>query len=171
MLYGSMVNETLLTGNSMGLKYTTSFELIAKLNLYEKKYIFRITALTIFNYFLFFPIFKLSNYLSKKEVLLNIYCRNGEKFNNKNLVNSNVNGNILIADSSSQNIINKYLIPKEEIVNISFNSINYRLGKKLEFPKAQILVPDNYSRDEEWPHKTIKNSKVIVREKRNSKKL
>lgn len=149
VLYGIIVNETLINGNHMDIQYKTSSELITKIYLYDKKSLIQILFFTALNYFLFYPVIKLVKFFYRSEIIVDIYCKDGNNFMEKHLVNTNVDGSVLLSDSSNIFDSKKYLVPKDNIGFIKFNTHHYVFAKKLESSHSSPLVlPDDFNEDE-----------------------
>lgn len=149
VLYGLIVNETLISGNHMGIPYAKSSELITKVHLYEKNILFRLLFFTALNYLLFYPVIKLIKFFYRSEIIVDVYCKDGNNFMEKYLVNTNVDGSLLMSESSNIFDSQKYLVPKDNISFIEFNTHYYIFAKKLKSSRPSSLVlPDDFSEEE-----------------------
>lgn len=150
VLYGLLINETLIQGNKLGIEFTTSSELITKIHLYDTEMIYRILFLTTLNYFLFYPVLKIIRFMSKSEILVDIHCSNGTCFYEKHLISHNIDNNfLLLCDTSNIFDSNKYLISKNTINYIKFSTIHYNFGLVARTQgESPLALPDDFTSEE-----------------------
>ncbi len=151
-LYGLIVNETLINGSQFD--FNKSSELLINIHLIDNKSIFLIVFLTVLNYFLFLPIIRLSKFILRSEILVDIYCNNGNFFCKKYLINYNVDGNLLVGDSSDILDSNKYLLSKDTITQIEFTTVHYIFGKLSE--ASGVVLPKDFTAEEKKIITTLK---------------
>lgn len=149
VLYGLIINETLISGNQMGVQYKASSELIMNIYLYDNKNLFLIVFFTMLNYILFYPVIRIIKFYYRSEIIVDVYCNDGNNFVEKYLVNTNVDGSVLISDSNNIFDSKKYLVPKDNISFIKFNTQHFIFSKQLKSSNSSLLVlPSDFNEEE-----------------------
>lgn len=149
MFYGVLVNESLIRANKEEIEFSHSFFLLFKIHLLDNSIIGELLALTILYYMALYPISKVSKFLGRSEVIVNIYLKSGKCFEGKYLLNANVDDGVLICDSNNMFDQNKHLIPKANIDYISFKRTYYSLGKEVAPESSSILITSSEFNDDE----------------------
>jgi hypothetical protein len=140
VMYGFFSNEILVRANTAGIDYSHSFLLLFQINQLNHSILAEILAVTFFYCMAILPIRKLSRFLGRSEVIINIVLKSGKSFEKKYLLNSNVDDGVLICDSLDMFDQNKYLIPKGNIEYISFDTTYYSFNKEVSPKNSSFLV-------------------------------
>lgn len=140
VMYGFFINEILVRANTAGIDYSHSFLLLFQIDQLNHSILAEIFPVTFFYCMAILPIRKLSRFLGRSEVIVNIVLKSGANFDKKYLLNSNVDDGVLICDSLDMFDQNKYLIPKGNIEYVSFNITYYSFNKEVTPKNSSILV-------------------------------
>lgn len=154
MLYGVSVNESLIKANLLEIEYSHSFQMLLKIYLLDSSIIGQVSALTVLYFIALIPITRVSRFLGRSELIVDVFLKSGKLFEGKYLLNSNVDDGILICDSLSIFDQNKHLIPKINIDYVSFKTTYYSLGKEITQKAPSTLVTLTQFND---------NEKVLLR--------
>ncbi|MBW7477700.1 hypothetical protein K0T92_23585 [Paenibacillus oenotherae] len=163
-LYGVIVNECLIKANQRNIEYSHSFQMLFKIHLLDSLIIGQIIALTILYYIALIPTIKVSKFLGRSELIVNIFLKSGKSFEGKYVLNSNVDDGILICDSLNIFDQNKHLIPKMNIDYVSFKTTYYSLGKEVVQSSISPLVTLSQTNDDE---KALLKSILRAKDKEN----
>ncbi|BBI33597.1 hypothetical protein [Cohnella abietis] len=113
----------------------TSYEFIPELSL-----VFVIIAV---------PVISIGSFIQRKNIYLNIKMRDGIEHFRKHLVNPNLGGYMLLSDTKNTDDENKMMVPRNDIVNISYIYVNTL------FEQEQITF-------EEFNEQSTTSSKLVL---------
>jgi len=149
IMYGFFTNGILVRANTAGVDYSYSFLLLFQFNRLNYSVITEILPVTFFYCMAIWPVQKLSRFLGRSEVIVNIVLKSGETFDKKYLLNSNLDEGLLVCDSLNMFDQNKYLIPKKNIEYIRFETTYYSFDREMVPPNSSPLVMPSEFNDNE----------------------
>ncbi len=164
VMYGFFTNEILVRANTAGIDYSYSFLLLFQIDQLNHSILAEILPVTFFYCMAILPIRKLSKFLGRSEVIINIVLKSGKSFEKKYLLNSNVDDGVLISDSLDMFDQNKYLIPKENIEYIGFDTTYYSFNEEIAPKNSSLLVTLSEFNDNE---KALLRSMLRTTNKKN----
>ncbi|MDF2858957.1 MAG: hypothetical protein K0Q87_4808 [Neobacillus sp.] len=156
LIYGFFINGILVLANTAKIEYSHSFLLFFKMGHLDHSVIMVIFPVTILYFLTILPIRRISRFLGRSEVIVNIVLKSGIRFDKMYLLNSNVDDGVLICDSLNMFDQNKYLIPKENIEYVRFETTYYSFDREV-VPKysPKLVMPYEFNDVEKELSKSI----------------
>ncbi|WP_212977781.1 hypothetical protein [Paenibacillus azoreducens] len=157
LYFATAINFILKDINSIyKINAIRTYDVIWYFNKIKNYHFFYVLIIIISIYsFLIFLVRLFFSIIYFEKISVSIYLKDGTVFEDKFIINHNIDGGIIIGDSYLKKAENKKLIPKSNILYISFNKVDYSFGKRNE--KSKIIIPNQILENElikEWRTKT-----------------